>query len=153
MHGLAMTDSYAAMTQALAECSFEEGRFAARDGLRAWLGQPVDHGALLKEVLEQHYPPAEASAVYILLWGFRPEDATNRATSLELVTWLRNSHVEVRELAYFWIMHLTGRRWEFRATDVPARRESAVRRIENHILATGALVKPSEKELNPKKPE
>lgn len=153
VHGLAMTDSYAAMTQALAECSFEEGRFAARDGLRAWLGQPVDHGALLKEVLEQHYPPAEASAVYILLWGFRPEDATNRATSLELVTWLRNSHVEVRELAYFWIMHLTGRRWEFRATDVPARRESAVRRIENHILATGALVKPSEKEINPKKPE
>lgn len=153
VHGLAMTDSYAAMTQALAECSFEEGRFAARDGLRAWLGQPVDHGALLKEVLEQHYPPAEASAVYILLWGFRPEDSTNRATSLELVTWLRNSHVEVRELAYFWIMNLTGRRWEFRATDVPARRESAVRRIENHILATGALVKPSEKEIIPKKPE
>ena len=153
VHGLAMTDSYAAMTQAIAECSFEEGRFAARDGLRSWLGQPVDHGAMLKEVLEQHYPPAEASAVYILLWGFRPEDGANRAISLELVSWLRNSHVEVRELAYFWIMHLTGRRWEFRATDVPARRESAVRRIENHILATGALVKPPEKDINPKKPE
>lgn len=153
VHGLAMTDSYAAMVQALAECSFEEGRFAARDGLRSWLGQPVDHGPLLKEVLEQHYPPAEASAVYILLWGFRPEDSTNRATSLELVTWLRNTHVEIRELAYFWIVQLTGRKWEFRATDVPARRESAIRRIENHILATGALAKPSEKEIIPKKPE
>lgn len=153
VHGLTMTDDYAGMVQALAECSYEEGRFAARDGLRGWLVQPGDRGPQLKGLLEQKYPPSEASAVYILLWGFRPEDASSRATSLELVTWLRSNHVEVRELAYFWIVHLTNRKWEFRASDVPARRESAVRKIESHIMSVGALSKPTDKEPAPKKPE
>ncbi|MDB5345433.1 MAG: hypothetical protein JWP89_3810 [Schlesneria sp.] len=146
VHGLALTDAYQAMVQALAECSFEEGRFAARDGLRTWLAREADRGPVLKDILEQHYPTAEAGAVYSMLWGFRQEDATNRAVSLELVSWLRSNHVEIRELAYYWITHLSGRKWEFRATDVFARRESAVRKIEAHIASAGALVKPTEKE-------
>ncbi len=146
VHGLALIDAYQAMVQALAECSFEEGRFAARDGLRTWLAREGDRGPVLKDILEQHYPTAEAGAVYSMLWGFRPEDATNRAVSLELVSWLRSNHVEIRELAYYWIVHLSGRKWEFRATDVNIRRESAVRKIEAHIASAGALVKPTEKE-------
>eukprot|EP00456_Euglypha_rotunda_P083545 TRINITY_DN82_c0_g4_i1.p1 TRINITY_DN82_c0_g4~~TRINITY_DN82_c0_g4_i1.p1 ORF type:complete len:729 (+),score=157.03 TRINITY_DN82_c0_g4_i1:1960-4146(+) len=146
VHGLALTDSYQAMAQALAECSYEEGRFAARDGLRTWLAREADRGPALKAILEQHYPAAEAGGVYGMLWGFRPEDATNRAVSLELANWLRSNHVEIRELAYYWVVHLSGRKWEFRATDIPARRESAVRKIEAHIATVGALVKPTEKE-------
>jgi hypothetical protein len=146
VHGLALTDAFQGMVQALAECAYEEGRFAARDGLRTWLAREGDRGPALKEILVQHYPAPEASAVYAMLWGFRPEDATNRAVSLELVTWLRSNHVEIRELAYYWIVHLSGRKWEFRATDVPARRESAVRKIEAHIASVGALVKPNEKD-------
>ena len=146
VHGLALIDAYQAMVQALAECSFEEGRFVARDGLRTWLAREGDRGPVLKDILEQHYPTAEAGAVYSMLWGFRPEDATNRAVSTELVSWLRSNHVEIRELAYYWIVHLSGRKWEFRATDVNARRESAVRKIEAHIASAGALVKPTEKE-------
>lgn len=146
VHGLALTDAFQGMAQALAECSYEEGRFAARDGLRTWLAREGDRGPALKEILVQHYPGPEATAVYSMLWGFRPEDATNRAVSLELVTWLRSNHVEIRELAYYWIVHLSGRKWEFRATDVPARRESAVRKIEAHVTSVGALVKPSEKD-------
>jgi len=144
VRGLSVTESYASLAQALAECSFEEGRFAARDGLRAWLARDAARGPVLKEILEQRYPPTEASAIYIMLWGYRAEDAANRVTSVELVNWLRSPHVEIRELAYWWIVNLTGRKWEFRATDVPARRESAIRRIENHVQTVGALVKPQE---------
>jgi hypothetical protein len=149
VRGLALTESYPGMVQALAECGYEEGRFAARDGIRAWLARAPERGPALKELLEQRYQVADAAAVYILLWGFRPEDAANRATSLEIVTWLRNPRVEIRELAYYWVVHLTGRKWDFRAAETTARRESAVRRIEAHVLSAGALVK----EPAPKKAE
>ncbi len=150
VRGLALTESIAGMVQALAQCTYEEGRFAARDGIRHWLARDAARGAILKEILEKRYPPAEAGAVYILLWGFRPEDAMNRATSLEIVTWLRSPHLEIRELAYYWVAHLTGRKWEFRAAEVPARRETAIRKIEAHIATAGALIKQSEKDAGPK---
>ncbi len=150
VHGLAMTESYAGMVQALAECGFEEGRFAARDGIRAWLARTADRGPALKGILEQRYPVADATALYILLWGFRPEDGTNRATSLEIINWLRNpQHVEIRELAYYWVVQLTSRKWEFRASEIPGRRESAVKKIEAHVASVGALVK----DTAPKKTE
>jgi hypothetical protein len=150
VRGLSLTESYSGMVQALAECSYEEGRFAARDGIRAWLPQQADRGLLLKQLLEQYYPPTDAKNVYMLLWGFRMEDGTNRAISLELINSLKNTRVEIRELAYFWIVQLSGRKWEFRATDVAARRDSAVRRLESHVASVGALVKPTEKDASPK---
>ena len=149
VHGLSLTDSYGGMVQALGQCSFEEGRFAARDGIRIWLAREPGRGMILKEILEQRYPPSEASAVYTLLWGYRPEDATSRAVALELIAGLRSSHVEVRELSYYWIVHLSNRKWEFRAADVPGRRETAIRKIETHVGTAGALVKP-DKDAIPK---
>jgi hypothetical protein len=146
VRGLSVTESTEGMVQALAECNFEEGRFAARDGLRLWLARYADRGATLKSMLQTHYPPAESNAVYVLLWGFRPEDARNRATSMEIVSFLRSNHVEIRELAYHWVVQLSGRKWEFRATDVPIRREAGIRRIEAHIEKDGALIKPEKTE-------
>ncbi|MBS0203951.1 MAG: hypothetical protein JSS49_13685 [Planctomycetes bacterium] len=142
VHGLSLTESFPAMIQALGQCSYEEGRFAARDGIRTWLAREEGRGKIMMEILEQRYPPSEASALYKLLWGFRPDDSTNRATALELIAWLRSSHVEVRELAYYWIVNLSNRKFEFRAADVPGRRETAIRKIEAHVASAGALVKP-----------
>ena len=154
VHGLSAIESSMGMVQALAQSGFEEGRFAARDGIRCWLAREADRGPVLKEILEKRYPIVDASSVYILLWGFRPEDATNRATSFEIVNWLRSPHLEIRELAYYWVVHLSsGRKWEFRASEAQARRESAIRKIEAHIATAGALVKPTDREPTPKKPE
>lgn len=151
IRGMTLTDSTAALVQALAECNFEEGRFAARDGLRTWLARDTSRGAAMKELLAQHYPPNDALIVYTLLWGFPPDEGANRATSMDLVNCLRNQHTEIRELAYYWIVHLTGRKWEFRAIDaVSGRSEGAVRKIEAHVTKTGALVKPAEKDAAPK---
>ena len=144
VHGLSLTGSVPGLVQALAECTFEEGRSAACEGLRIWLGREADRGPALESILVQRYPAAEADAIYDLLWGFRAEDATNRAQCLKLVGWLRSSHVEIRELAYDWIVRLSGRKWEFRATDVPTRREGHVRKIESQIISAGGLVKPTE---------
>ena len=55
---------------------------------------------------------------------------------------LRNNHVEVRELADFWIERLIGRKTEYRAITPLNQREPQVRRIEKLIDDNnGALVK------------
>lgn len=141
VRGLALTQSYSALTQALAECPHEEGRFAARDGLNDWLPLGADHGAQLKKELETHYPPADVEVMYRLLWGYTREDGRDKLTSHQLVGLLHNNHVVVRELADFWIERLIGRRTEYRATNGPAQRESQIRRIEKLIEDNGALVK------------
>ena len=141
VRGLALTQSYSAVTQALAVCPHEEGRFAARDGLYEWLPLGADHGALLKKELETHYPPADVEMMYRLLWGYTREDGRDKLTSHQLVGLLHNNHVVVRELADFWIERLIGRKTEYRATNLPAQRESQIRRIEKLIEDNGALVK------------
>ncbi|MBC8117629.1 MAG: hypothetical protein H7062_24825 [Candidatus Saccharimonas sp.] len=141
--GLTLTDSYAATVQALSLCKNEEGRFAARDGLHLWLPMAAEHGPLLQKELETNFPPADAEAVYRLLWGFTREDGRDKVSSLQLVGWLRSQNQTVRELAYHWIAELTKpRKWDYRATESnPGRRESAVRRIETLIEKDGALIK------------
>ena len=141
VRGLALTQSYSALTQALAVCPHEEGRFAARDGLYEWLPLGADHGALLKKELETHYPPADVEMMYRLLWGYTREDGRDKLTSHQLVGLLHNNHVVVREQADFWIERLIGRKTEYRATNLPAQRESQIRRIEKLIEDNGALVK------------
>ena len=141
--GLVLTGSYAAAVQALSRCMNEEGRFAARDGLHLWLPMAPENSQLLKKELETHYQPADAEAVYRLLWGFTREDGKDKLTSLQLAGWLRSQNLTVRELAYHWIAELTKpRKWDYRATESNStRREPAVRRIETFIEKDGALVK------------
>ncbi len=143
VRGLTLTNSHAAVVQALSLCKNEEGRFAARDGLYLWLPVAAEHGPQLKRELETQFPPAEAEAVYRMLWGFTREDGRNKVTSLQLAGWLRSQNLTVRELAYHWVAELTKpRKWDYRAIEsIPGRREPAVRRIEAHIEREGALVK------------
>ncbi len=143
VRGLTLTESYAAAVQALSLCKNEEGRFAARDGLHLWLPMAAEHGPLLQKELETHYPPADAEAVYRLLWGITRDDGRDKVTSLQLVGWLRSQNLTVRELAYHWIAELTKpRKWDYRASESnPGRREPTVRRIEALIEKDGALIK------------
>ena len=143
IRGLTLTDSYSEALLALTQCQHEEGRFAARDGLHLWLPRAAEHGPLLQKELETHYEQADAEAVYRLLWGFTREDGKDKVTSLQLVGWLRSPNQPIRELAFHWLAELTQpRKWDYRATEIsPARRESAVKRIEALIERDGALIK------------
>jgi hypothetical protein len=133
VRGLVLTNSYSSVVQALAECSHEEGRFVAREGLHKWLPINSENGELLKADLENHYSPADAEAVYRLLWGFTVGDEGDKPKASELIGWLRNNRVEIRELADYWTERLTGHRTEFRATNILSHREAQIRRIEKQI--------------------
>jgi hypothetical protein len=139
---LAATDNYAALAQTLAECQHEEARFAARDGLREWLPLHTDNGPKLRKELETHYPPADAEAVYQMLWGFSRDDIKDsKGVALLFTTWMRNHRLEIRELADYWVERLTGKKTEYRASGVASQRESQVRRIEEQIERDNGLIK------------
>ena len=139
---LSAIESDAALVETLAECQYEEARFAARDGLRQWLPLNPDRGLKLMKELESYYPPAEADAVYQMLWGFSRDDVTNsKATSWLLINWMRSQRLEIRELADFWVERLIGRKTEFRATGTLPQRETHVRRLEDQIERNNGLIK------------
>ena len=140
---LAATDDYESLVETLAECPHEEARFAARDGLRKWLPLQPDRGQKLKEALDSHYPPADAEAVYQMWWGFSREDVINSKTIPWLfMNWMRSPKVEIRELADYWVEHLTEKKTEYRAIGgTAAQREAHVRRLEEMIERNNGLIK------------
>jgi hypothetical protein len=140
---LSATDNYSELVETLAECQHEEARFAARDGLRRWLPLQPDRGLKLMKELELFYPPAEADAIYHMLWGYSREDVTNsKSTSWQLMNWMRSTKPEIRELADYWVERLTGKKTEYRALGgTAAQRESQIRRIEDQIEKNNGLIK------------
>lgn len=139
---LSAMDNYQALVETLAECTHEEARFAARDGLRQWLPMNPDYGPKLKGELDNHYSPMEAEAVYRMLWGFSREDVKDsKATSWLLMNSMRSQRLEIRELADFWVERLTGRKTEYRASGTATHRESQVRRLEELIERDNGLIK------------
>lgn len=140
--GLGTIEDYSLLVTALSQASYEESRFAARDGLRRWLASTPGAGMTLLKELELRYPPADAATMMRLMWGYSEADARNRATSLELVELLRSPRTEFRELAFFHIVRLTGQRHDYRPLDGGVRREPGIRRWFDHIEREGALIKP-----------
>jgi hypothetical protein len=139
---LALTDQYAALVQTLAESDHEETRAVAAQGLRTWLGQGPDRGALLKRELAGHYPDDEGQTVYRLLWGLTPDDGKDKITSIQTVELLRSAHVEIRELAFQQLVQLTGRKYDYRPSDGASQRERAIQRWASHLQREGgSLIK------------
>ena len=140
---LSATDNYSALVETLAECQHEEARFAARDGLRRWLPLHPDRGLKLMKELELFYPPAEADAIYQMLWGFSREDVTSsKSNSWLFMNWMRSPKPEIRELADYWVERLTGRKTEYRALGgTAAQRESQIHRMEDQIERNNGLIK------------
>ena len=141
--GLSTIENSAALVETLAMCPHEEARFVARDGLRQWLPMHPEHGAQLMKELELVYPPAEAEAIYQMLWGFSRDDVTNsRSTSWQFVNWMRSPKPEIRELADFWVERLLGRKTEYRALGgTSAQRETQLHRLEELIERNNGLIK------------
>jgi hypothetical protein len=142
---LGLTGDHAGMLQALDRSEHEESRLAAIHGLRTWLVLDPQHAVTLKSDLNRHFHPDEAEAAYRLLWGFNEADARDPDASNELVTWLSSESLAIRELAFFNVQRLTGRRYDYRPNGIPAHRKSAVNQWLRHLEKDGALLPPNGK--------
>jgi hypothetical protein len=138
---LAMTQSYQWLVKALAEVEHEESRAVAIYGLRTWLPTSPENGKRLRDELRQFFSTEfDVETVYRLLWGFDKKDAQDKITSFQLVEWLEHDHVAVRQLAFYHIFRLTGRRFDYGPILPSGQRRSAVNRWLKHLDKEGALV-------------
>ena len=134
---LSLMQNYPDLVQALAMSEHEEARAAARQGLRFWLGQAAERGAVLKQELDGRYSPNESQEMYRLLWGFTADDAQDKIASADLVNWLRSNRVEIRELAIQQLEKLTGRRYDYKPL---APTTLAVQRWQGHLDRNGGAL-------------
>lgn len=138
---LVVTDSYAGLVKALTEADHEESRAAAIYGLRTWLLNSDANKNLLLEELEQYFlKEADVQAVARLLWGFTEADARDKITSYQLIGWLEHDHVAVRQLAFYHIYQLTGRKFDYGPIMPASQRRSAINRWISHVEKEGALI-------------
>jgi len=139
---LALTGQLEPMVQALAESEFAVTRQAAFHGLRLWLVRAAGRGKLLKVELGRWFEQSEVETVYRLLWGFDKSDGAGAETSGQLVDWLSSDHVAVREMAFYHVSRIAGRKYEYRPDSAAGRRNAAVARWRAHLERHGALVVP-----------
>lgn len=121
----------------------EESRRAAIAALRAWLPEMDENRAILKTELERRFTPSDAGIVYRLLWGYGDKHFRDPDTSRQLVEWLRNDHIAIRELAWLHIQRAGRRDFEFRPNASPAQRQTAVNRIVTQLRGNGLIAKPA----------
>ena len=139
---LALTGQLEPLVQALAESEFAVARQAAFDGLRLWLVGASGRGKLLRAELGRWFEQSEVETVYRLLWGFDKSAGAGAETSGQLVDWLSSDHIAIREMAFYHVSRITGRKYEYRAGAALGRRNAAVARWRAHLERHGALVAP-----------
>ncbi|MFP6769744.1 MAG: hypothetical protein VB859_16330 [Planctomycetaceae bacterium] len=139
---LALTGHVETLVQVLAESGFLESRRAAFDGLRLWLMAEPGRGKQLQERLRTSFEESQVNTVYRLLWGFSRSDGAGKETSRQLVAWLSDDHVAIREMAFHHVARITGRGNDYRADASPGRRQTAVARWEALLKRNGSLVVP-----------
>lgn len=136
---MALTDYLPGMVRGL-KADHEEARIAAIVGLRTWLVRDPANEELLRGELGRSFRDADVSPIVRLLWGYSAADAMNTETSAKLVALLGHEEIAVRELAFYHVAQLTGRKYDYRPLDPPARRRAAELRWEDHLKRVGALV-------------
>lgn len=145
---LALTDNYEALVLALARADHEEARLAAIVGLRRWLPTAPENKDALKEAVQKRFHPEQADIVYELLWGYDEDDLMRTeplpTPSMRLVEWLGHNHIAVRELAFYHIYRLTGRKYDYRPLSSPAHRDRAIERWQSELAGSGALLGPNQ---------
>jgi len=140
---LSLIDEYTGLVSALA-ADHEETRIAAIRGLRIWLLRDPANAALLADELQRHFPRTLVDSITRLLWGYGPEDARNPEISKALVAQLQDPDLVIRELAYFHLSELTGKRYDYLPMAPNAERRAAATRWEDHLKRNGGALLPKQ---------
>jgi len=138
---LSLTGNYRGMLRGLSS-SHEEARIASIIGILTWIRQQPENGGLLQEEVARTRREKEADIVTRLVWGFTPDDAQSPIASAELIDWLSDEDIGIREFAFYHIRQMTNRTYSYRPLNPLSQRSAAVSRWKDHLRKTGALVEP-----------
>ncbi|WP_437205720.1 hypothetical protein [Planctomicrobium sp. SH664] len=139
---MSLIDQYQELVPALA-AEHGETRIAAIQGLRAWLLVDPNNGSLLKEELGKSFRAEAADSLLRLLWGFDTQDGRNQAVSAQLVDWLKSDEIAIREAAFFQLVQLTARRYDYLPMAPVMERKAAISRWEEHLRRNGGSLIPN----------
>jgi hypothetical protein len=139
---LGLIEAYGPLIDILHRSQHEEARKAAISGLRLWLPRSADNKDLLKAELAKRFPPEDSDAVYRLLWGFDEDDARNKIVSQQLVEWMGNPELYIRELAFYQVSRLTNTTHDYRPNGNTLQIGSALKRWNAHVTRLGGLLAP-----------
>ncbi|HLJ11972.1 MAG TPA: hypothetical protein VKU82_12325 [Planctomycetaceae bacterium] len=145
---LGLVEDFGPLVEALHR-PYRESRKAAISGLRLWLARNPENKDLLKPELTKRYPPEEAEALYRLLLGFNAEDARDKTTSLQLVDWMGDPEIAIRELAFYHVERLTGKTHDYRPDYSPVQLKSTLLVWKRQVAKEGALLPPQKPIPNP----
>ncbi len=141
---MAVTESVGSLVEALTHAEHEESRMAAIHGLRQWLPTDPGNKDILRTELENNLHGDAADIVYKLLWGYDENDLAKRTPlptpSQRLLEWLGHGEIAVRELAFYHLYRLTGRKYDYRPLNSAAQRNIAINRWQSYLDKEGALI-------------
>ena len=90
--------------------------------------------------LGKWFEQSQVDPVFRLLWGFDKSDGSGPETSRQLVDWLAVDHVAIREMAFYHVSRMTGRKYEYRPNAPTGRRMAAVTRWRAHLERGGGVL-------------
>lgn len=137
---MALIGEWQALVPAL-KSDHQESRLSAIEGLRQWLAVNPGQEEALKAEVAKTFATEKVAPIIRLLWGFNVEDAGNPEQSKQLIEWLKDDEIAVRELAFFYVSKLTARTHDYLPMAPQAERKSAVQRWEEYLKRNnGTLV-------------
>jgi hypothetical protein len=139
---LGLIEAYRPLVNVLQRSRHDESRRSAITGLRLWLPRNPENRTLLQTELAQLYPPEDAEIVYRLLWGFDQDDARNKDSALQLLEWMGHPEVSIRELAFAQVYRLTGKTFDYRASNKPQQLQQSLKHWQAYINKEGGLLAP-----------
>jgi hypothetical protein len=145
---LGLIEAYGPLVSIL-RSQHEEARKAAISELRLWLPRHPDNKDLLKAELAKVFPPEDADVVYRLLWGFDETDARNKAVSMQLIDWMADPEVAIRELAFYQVYRLTGKTRDYQANASTLKMASCLKSWREHVKKDGGLLPVQKPTPNP----
>jgi len=146
---LGLIEAYGPLVDILHRSQHEEARRSAISGLRLWLPRNPDNKDLLKAELVKRFPPEDAETVYKLLWGFDADDARNLTISMQLIDWMGDPEIWIRELAFYHVARLTDKRHDYRPNGTTLQLKSSLKRWRDHVTKEKGLLPPLKPIPNP----
>jgi hypothetical protein len=138
--GLGLIEDYGSLVDILHRSPHEEARRAAISGLRLWLPRNPDNKDLLKAELSKRFPPEDAETVYKLLWGFDENDVRTKVISMQLIDWMGDPELSIRELAFYHVYRFTGKTHDYRPNGTILQMKSSLPRWRQHVNREGGLL-------------
>jgi hypothetical protein len=150
---LVLVDDLQGMVRALSAPP-QETRQAAIAGLAAWIRRDPAHALRLSDELARRFSSETAQALTRLIWGFGMSDAQDPQLSSDLVAWLGDAEVAVREAAFFQILRLTGGQitYRYHPDRTESQRAMSVKQWDSHVRRYGALIEPAPTPVDPNAP-